>query len=125
MGKEVNLKKETKRNEKRVCHAYDTGNSEREDGKTWIEYWEEVTKLRRPEKCPCCEKTLAQIQKENPGKKVEMVGAHVHEYIEYANDSKQLYITPTCNICNDMYKKQVCIAERKKFNVSEKLLVKV
>lgn len=114
-----------KGDEKWFCHAYDTGDFECEDGKTWIEYWEEVTKQHRPEKCPCCEKDLTQIREENPNKKVEMVGAHVHEYIEYANKNKQLYITPTCNICNDTYKKWACLAQRKRFHVSEKLLLKI
>lgn len=113
MKKRENLKNKTNRNEKYVCHAYDTGDFEREDGKTWIEYWEEVTKQPRPDKCPCCKKDLTQIREENLDKEVEMVGAHVHEYIEYANKNKQLYVTPTCNICNDTYKEQNCLAPKK------------
>lgn len=106
-----------------VYHAYYTNERKRENGETWIMYWERITNTLRPSKCPCCGKTLSKIKEENPRREVEMVGAHVKIYIEYADDNAKLYITPTCNICNDTYKKKVSLHDRKIFQVPEDYII--
>lgn len=106
-----------------VFHKTNTSGDERENGETWITYWERITNKQFPEMCPCCEKTLTQIRDENPGKKVEMVGAHIRKYYEYADNNAKSYITPTCNICNNTYKKKVSLEDKKLFRVSEDSLI--
>lgn len=106
-----------------VCHVYNTSEHKRENGETWIKYWKRITGKQVPKKCPCCGKTLIQIQNDNPKDEVEMVGAHVQIYNDYANRDSKLYITPTCNICNDTYKKWVSIKDKKLFAVAKDSLI--
>lgn len=106
-----------------VCHAYNTSELKRDNGEAWIKYWERITEKQIPEKCPCCGKTLIQIQNDNPKDEVEMVGAHVQIYEDYANINSKLYITPTCNICNGIYKNKKSINDRINFQVPKDSII--
>ncbi len=93
-----------------VLHKGGTKDSERKNGETWINYWQRKMEeklgytLNIPDYCYSCKKTLAQIKKNNPKlKTVEMVGAHVYEWIMMCSSNPINYIVPTCNICNDTY----------------------
>ena len=71
---------------------------------SWLNYWIEQTGIKIPLRmvCPCCLKQYLKIQ---------MVGAHVSDL------NGNIYITPTCNECNDKYKNSK--AESKKFLVDK------
>ena len=59
----------------------------------WIEYWKEHSGKRVPTNCPCCGSQMIT----NGG----AVGAHV---VKVSCPKGEVFITPTCDICNKTYK---------------------
>lgn len=76
-----------------VYHAINTT----EEGRNWIEEWQEHTSQTVPSICPCCGVV--------PSGENHFVGAHVRLYIESAlsTSEQSMFITPTCNECNLKY----------------------
>lgn len=78
-----------------VIHDTETASQCAPRGDSWIEYWKSEKNLECPLECPCCKKQVAEDA---------WVGAHVINLADYCMPNRQQFITPTCKICNDMYK---------------------
>lgn len=78
-----------------VKHAPGTS-EDSSPSKSWISFWEENTKCKIPQRCPCCN---CIITEKNPAE-----GAHVFKVIDVCSPPRQKYIVPTCQKCNLKYK---------------------
>ncbi len=69
-----------------------------DDRYVWIDYWTEHSGKEVPENCPCCGEPV-----EAPN---SFVGAHVRLSKEFGQpqETQHLFVTPTCNDCNNKYK---------------------
>lgn len=63
------------------------------NNKVWIDYWKKNNDKSVPSICPCCNMAMDK----NGG----AVGAHV---VKENEPNGEVYITPTCDICNKKYK---------------------